>query len=281
MTGRPPVKPPPAPTEVPAPPEVPAPTEVSVRPAAALLGLLPLLLAVGLVSGLALREAPLARGDAPPAVAEACEGAAAFAPLWDDGAVMEREGGFLLGGVGAVSAPVCGPGVLNVTARGELAGDELPLLTVSLGARPLAAFPVGEAAQDFQVRVPGPGLLSVGYPNDFYDSRYRFVTLQDMTCAGEARPNATLVHEAVVIACAGELTLRATPGEHGAGVPPEAPRLRLSAGDTVLGEWELRGETPLQVATPGEVTAEVQNPYSEQLADRNLIVETLSFTPDR
>lgn len=249
----------------------------------ALLGLLPLLLAAGLVTGLALREAPLARGEAPPPLTEPCaDGPPTFAPLWDDGAVTEREDGFLLGGVGAVSAPVCGPGVLTVTARGELAGDELPLLTVSLGARPLAAFAVGEAAGEYRVNVPEAGLLSVGYPNDFYDSRYRYVTLQNLSCAGEALPNATLIREPVVLVCAGELALTAAPGEHGEGVPQEPPRLRLSDGNTVLAEWELRGEDRLRVAAaPGTVTAEILNPYSEQLADRNLIVERLAFVPAR
>lgn len=270
MTERPPVKP------------TRTPLETVVQPGPLALALLPLLLATALFTGLALREAPLARGSAPPPVDEVCPpGPPTFAPLWDDGGVLEREQGWALMGVGAVSVTVCGPGTLTVTARGELAGDELPLLTVSLGPRPLAAFAVGEVAQEHRVAVPGAGLLSVGYPNDFYASRYRYVILRDMTCAGEALPNATLIREPVVLACAGELALTAAPGEHGEGVPQEPPRLRLSDGNAVLAERELRGEDRLRVSVaPGEVTVEVLNPYSEQLADRNLIVEALVFTPE-
>ena len=60
---------------------------------------------------------------------------------------------------------VCTPGVLSLTARGTSVRGEYPLMVITLNDQALLSARVSRERQ-YQVRVPGRGLLSIAFTND-------------------------------------------------------------------------------------------------------------------
>ena len=271
----------------------------------------------GLPRGLALAALPLAASlalglvalrPAPPPAFKAstlpltCQHPPVFTPGYQrrPNYVVPQAEGFRFRSESWVEADVCSAGTLSVTAAGELGGDELPQLTVVLGTSVLAT-PRFDRQRRVSMAIPGPGRVILGYFNDYYLADVRVATLRDValvspTCKGFKSVNvpvesagiwypeahvASLVHSPpmTLLPCAaGRLTLRAL-GREGNGA---FPLLVFRQGGQVIKTqptdltWQ---ELSLEV-TAAPLTIAVGNPYGKTLADRNLNVSQISFTPD-
>jgi len=194
---------------------------------------------------------------------------------------------------------VCTSGTLTLRAEGELAGDELPRLDVALDSVVLAREGFS-GARTIRIRVPGPGRLTLGYFNDYYLSEARRASLEGLRFVGAScqafevdlpratggywsphNKTASLVFGVpmVLTPCApGELTFRAT-GQDARG---QFPILEFRSQAKLLLTLQTRG-TPQKVSLKvgaSSISIRLTNPYTRELADRNLVVEHLSFEPD-
>lgn len=209
-------------------------------------------------------------------------------------------GGFSFQGLSWVETDLCTPGTLTLTADGDVAGGEAPILDIALNSRVLAreAF---DQQRTVKLRVPEAGHLTLGYFNDYYRSDARVATLENFRMTGATcrtlrsvnvppetgggwspgTATATLVTAVpmTVIPCGpGELTLRLL-GRAGGDI---FPVLRFQqAGHTLLQSQtrETRQIVHLKV-TAEPLTITLINPYFKQLADRNLHVTRLDFRPE-
>ena len=87
------------------------------------------------------------------------------------------------GGTGYVYADTCSAGILNISARGIPAGDELPKLSIGLDSREIAEMSVGKVLNT-SIFVPGKGRIALFYRNPYYDSEVRVVAIRDLKMKG-------------------------------------------------------------------------------------------------
>lgn len=248
----------------------------------------------------------LARAPAPPAPSFAPTRAATCQtpPRWQLAYQLEAGGVRLdgttahFGGVGIVGAQVCGPGTLTLRGRGQAADGTWPDLTVSLDHTQLRRAPV-HGDDTWTVQVPAGGFLTLGYFNDFYRAEVRLATLQGFrfTAPGCPEPAVTVpaatggqffapqrevslsaaVPMTVTLCAPGTLTLQVL-GQSGRG---EYPVVRFEqAGQTLKNVTTRRTRQALSIpAQAGPLTIRMLNPYFRELANRDLTVDQLSYTP--
>lgn len=208
--------------------------------------------------------------------------------------------GFDFQGVAWIEADLCSPGVLQLTAAGQAANGEDPILQVALNSETLASAGF-HAPRSLNIRVPRPGRLTLGYFNDFYKADARVATIEHLgfvgprctdiqvdvprATGGQWTPStgtASLVSSVpmTVTPCsAGTLSLRVL-GRTGANVYPILEiRQRGNLLSSVHTGANLKSLQVLVSAQP--VTITLTNPYFKQLADRNLQLLSLQYNPDR
>ena len=198
-----------------------------------------------------------------------------------------------------LQADLCSAGTLIITAHGEVAGGEAPILVAALNGQVLGSQPF-EQERSWKLRVPASGRLILGYFNDYYLADVRVATLSRFQVSGpicRAVPRidvplatggkwspaanvATLVSGPALTAvpCGpGQLTFTLV-GREGHSA---FPQLSIVQGGKLLAQPISRAQpqtVSLKVAAaPIEVT--LINPYGKTLADRNLIVTRLGFSP--
>ena len=213
--------------------------------------------------------------------------------------VTSQGEGFKFGGESWIEANLCSPGTLKITADGELGGEEKPKLTVLRDNAVLhvAAF---DAKKTIEVYIPRSGSVYLAYFNDYYVSDARVATFREFKFTGsncETLKSVTVPREsggwwdqetgAASLVFAVPMTV----------VPCGPGRLSVliigRAGKKIFPEltFEQGGKVIRQVATssswqlvqlmlgPGPLTITLKNPYFAALADRNLNVQSIEFTP--
>ncbi|THF87135.1 hypothetical protein E7T09_08200 [Deinococcus sp. KSM4-11] len=265
------------------------------------LGALPLVAVLGLavLTGRSIQPSELKVGS--PAVA-ACAQPPVFKPGYQRGKdyVVRQGKGYHFGGEAWVEATVCSAGTLAVTAYGELGGVEEPQLTVALNGDILASITF-DHERTVQIQLPEAGEVIVAYLNDFYATDSRVIFLRDIKLSGTGCQDLQKIqfvkgkgidldpaaHTASLASgvpltftpCrAGELQVLAL-GRKGRSA---LPILKISEGGAVLYQRPV-GTTwrPLRLNVQQRpLTLQLVNPYWKTLADRNLIVSKLNFTPN-
>lgn len=248
----------------------------------------------------------LARAPAPPAppFAPARVTTCQTPPRWqltyqlEDGGVRLNGTTAHFGGVGIIGAQVCGPGTLKLRGRGQAADGAWPDLTVSLDHTQLRSAPV-HGDVEWSVQIPAAGFLTLGYFNDFYRAEVRLATLKGFTFTAPDCPEPAVMVPAatggqffvpqrevslsaavpmtVTLCAPGTLTLRLL-GQSGQG---EYPVVRFEQdGQTLKNVTTRRTLQALSInAQAGPLTIRMLNPYFRELANRDLTVEQLTFTP--
>lgn len=207
--------------------------------------------------------------------------------------------GFSFQGLSWLEAELCSPGMLILTADGEIADDEPPVLNIAINSTVLAkeAF---DKQRTVSLHVPEAGQLRLGYFNDYYLSDARVATLEGLRMTALAcqafkvemppatgdgwtpsTSTATLVSgEAMTITpCAdGELTLRVL-GRAGGKAFPTLEFMQNNRLVLRIATLAVRQPVRLKIAA-APLTVRMTNPYFEQLADRNLNLRLLQFRPD-
>jgi hypothetical protein len=228
-----------------------------------------------------------------------------FPPTFSAGYQREFNGvapagqGFNFQGLSWIQADLCSPGILQLTAAGQVANGENPILQIALNSETLAS-EAFDKRRSLKIRVPHPGRLTLGYFNDFYRSDARVATLENLSFSGLDCKNlnvdvpratggqwapstrtASLVSSVpmTVIPCsAGTLSLR-TVGSNGAKVFPllefrQQGKLLLNIQTGVK-----RKAIQLKITT-APLTITLINPYFKQVADRNLLLFSVKYYPD-
>jgi hypothetical protein len=198
-----------------------------------------------------------------------------------------------------IQAAVCGPGTLSIRAEGEVAANEAPVLQVSLETALLLQESF-EELRTVRVRVPSSGRLVLGYFNDYYRSEARVATLESLEVLGtdckdfevevpeatggewnKAARTASLVSSVpmTIRPCsAGVFSVRVV-GRAGLNV---FPNLTFRQNNIIIKSIQLsaqRQNIVVQV-TDAPISVMLANPYFKQIADRNLNIRALVFTPD-
>ena len=214
--------------------------------------------------------------------------------------VIPRGNGFLFRSDAWIEAQLCRGGTLSVTAQGELAGTELPQLTMVLNNEVIAA-PRFDRERTVQVKVPAAGRLLLGYFNDYYEADVRVATLRGFKLRGadcQGFTSITVPREAggtwsaqtLYATLVRAVPMTVVPCGHGTlsvilvGRPGNAayPEVTVSQGDRTLAHVRTSAQPqPLSVDVQAEpLTITVTNPYFKTIGDRNLLVSGLTFSPD-
>ncbi|MEW6420696.1 MAG: hypothetical protein AB1511_03070 [Deinococcota bacterium] len=263
------------------------------------------LAAVLAVSGLV---SVLARsGTAPPELklqqtAATCQQPPAFRVAYQEGegAVQLGGGGLTFRGVGVVEGVTCGPGVLEVTGRGDVADGAAPRLEVSLNGRVLGRFPFA-GSRTLRVALPQGGQVSLGYFNDFYKADVRIAVLEEVAlaapqCEGrfevEVGQNsagswfpqdavAYLVSDpgSILTPCAAGVLSVAAWGKPGGGAYPTVEFVQRGRVLDVVQTSARRQKVEIEVSD-APLTIRIRDPYARLLGDRNLYVTGWRFRPD-
>lgn len=215
--------------------------------------------------------------------------------------VMPRATGFFFRSDAWVEAQLCSGGTLSITAKGELAGDELPQLTVVLDSE-VIAMPRFNREQTVDVRVQAAGRLILGYFNDYHEADVRVATLRAFKFVGnecQGFKSITVPREAGGTWSAQTLyatLVRAVPmtiEPCGVGTlsvvlvgrpgNSEYPEVTVSQGGRPLAHVRTTDQLqPLSVEVQAApLTIMMTNPYGKTVGDRNLLVSGLTFRPDR
>lgn len=147
--------------------------------------MLPPLTAVTVLGTLASRPAPI-----PPLEVEhtvrACSQPPKFfvAAAVADYAIHQKGDGWFFEADSILETAVCGPGTLTITASGQAANGQAPILQITLNGRVLAEerFTVRRTTH---VVLPTAGRVRVTFANDLYQANVRLATLKGITFDGD------------------------------------------------------------------------------------------------
>ena len=217
----------------------------------------------------------------------------------EENGVTPRGAGFRFDGISWLSTDVCSPGILTIRADGEEAGGAAPTLVVTLNSESLANLDIPAGEKTYSVRIPEAGRLTLGYFNDYYLADVRVATLEKFKFSGSGckavqvdvpaatggtwRPDynsASLVSDvpmSLTPCAAGELEVQVV-GREGNGA---FPVLSFQQGDKVLQTLtttQKRQRVKLTLSA-SPLTITLTNPYGRTVADRNLNLRSLEFTP--
>ncbi|WP_339093875.1 hypothetical protein WDJ50_07680 [Deinococcus sp. VB142] len=217
----------------------------------------------------------------------------------DPAALIPQNQGFRFQGVAWLETDLCTPGTLTIRADGEEAGGAAPTLAVTLNSESLANLDIPAGEKTYSVRIPEAGRLTLGYFNDYYLADVRVATLEKFKFLGTGCqavqvnvPEATggdwnqeykianlvtSVPMTVTPCAAGELELQVV-GREGNGA---FPVLSFKQGDKVLQTLtttQKRQRVKLTLSA-SPLTITLTNPYGRTVADRNLNLRNLEFTP--
>jgi len=218
----------------------------------------------------------------------------------DENSIVVQNKTYRFQGTSWLQVDLCSARMLEITAHGEVAGGEAPKLVASLDSQVLDTQPFTQE-RTWKLNAPAAGRLILGYFNDYYLADVRVATLshfevKSSTCVGVPQMNvppatggkwypaanvATLVHEPALTAvpCGpGQFTFTLI-GREGNNA---FPQLSIVQAGKVLAQPISRAQPQtisLKVgAAPVEIT--LINPYGKTMADRNLIVTRLVFSPN-
>lgn len=218
----------------------------------------------------------------------------------EESAVVPQQGGFRMQGVSWLEADLCTPGTLVVTADGEPAAGEAPVLEVELNSRSLVREAFSQRRTTY-VEIPHPGRLILGYFNDYYLSEARAARLERISIQGadcrtmqvdvppETGGSWSPTSAAATLVSNVPMTLRPCgPGDIRMSVFG-----RAGGGAFPMLQFEQEGRTLLKVqtdqakqylrlrVTSAPLTITLINPYAKLVGDRNLNIRKLEFRPAR
>ena len=217
----------------------------------------------------------------------------------DEAGLLSVGQGFRFQGVSWLETDLCSSGTLQITAAGEIANNQAPILQIALNSKVLSVQKFAQR-RTLNLHIPDKGRLTLGYFNDYYLADVRVATLANLSLSGSAcktinvlvpketggqwtpeNRTATLVSNTpmtVTPCAAGTLSLQVV-GRSGLG---EFPVLNFKQNG--IDRFKVRTDNNYQRiqleidASPMTVT--LVNPYGKTLADRNLDLYSISFTPD-
>jgi hypothetical protein len=207
--------------------------------------------------------------------------------------------GFNFQGLSWIQADFCAPGTLQLTAAGQVANGEKPILQVALNSETLAS-EAFDKRRSLKIRVPRPGHLTLGYFNDFSKSDARVATLENLSFSGKDCEN---LEVDVPKATGGQWTSSTRTASLVSSVPmtvtpcsPGTVSLRVVGreGMKIFPLLEFRQQGKLLLSFPtginrkaiqltitaAPLTITLTNPYFKQLADRNLFLLSVRYYPD-
>ena len=217
----------------------------------------------------------------------------------DEASLLSVGQGFKFQGVSWLEIDLCSSGILQLTAAGEIANGQAPILQIALNSEVLSVQKFTQR-RTVNLHIPVKGRLTLGYFNDYYLADVRVATLENLSLSGSScktinvlvpketggqwipeNQTATLVSNTpiTVIPCAaGTLSLQVV-GRAGLG---EFPVLNFKQNK--IDRLEVRTSKNfqrIQLEINGSpLTVTLMNPYGKTLADRNLNLYSVSFTPD-
>ena len=217
----------------------------------------------------------------------------------EEGGIRPIGAGFSFQGVSWLEADLCTPGTLVMTAEGESADGQDPILQIALNSEVLSTQTFGPR-RSVNVQVPNRGKLTLGYFNDYYRSDARIATLEaiqysDLSCGnlkinvpketgGQWIPEAktaSLVFSVpmTITPCSdGQLSLKVV-GRAGAG---EFPLIEFRQNKKILAKITtgINRQAVLLNVLAMPITITLVNPYFKQIADRNLNLLRVQFIPE-
>lgn len=267
-----------------------------------LAGALAALLLVTLACGWLGWRAPVHLTDAAPRALVRCDRTRSsfelVSSLYPSGNTWNGRSAQLLG-PGVLAREVCAPGTLRLRVHATAAAGAGPRVTISLGGEAIDDREVTSGGE-YSVHIPRSGYLSVAYLNDRYVSHTRYLTLWSIRPTGAAdcggplrlRPEirsgivdwhgdtGTLYGQVSLPlrACGpGRLHLSVTGGSSDG----QRPHLRVRQGNAILLERDVLGLEQLSVAVPGagSLAIELTNGFFQEVADRNIWIDRLTFEP--
>lgn len=265
------------------------------------LGVAPVVMAVGV--GVGSQPGRTSQIALPPSVAAAsCTQPPVFQTGYqrDDNGLVAVGQGYKFNGMSWIQANLCSAGILKITASGEVAGDELPQLTVLQDDQTLAVLGFDQQEKIAEVKIPHPGNVYIAYFNDYYISEARIATLQTVNlvaadCSGfksvdvpkatggvwNAQASSVVLVFSVpmtLIPCdAGQLSFKIIGHEAKKAFPEVSFRQDDKTIKTVVAG--ARSQLIQLDISAAPITVRLTNPYFAQLADRNLDVKRIKFIP--
>lgn len=214
----------------------------------------------------------------------------------EEGAIQPQGDGFQLAGVSWLEADICGPGILNLQADGEVAAGEAPRLDVSLNFQLLARRSF-DSSSTVKLKIPRAGRLILGYFNDYYASEVRLAVIENIrlrakrckdfavkstignTWSESARTLWLSTKQPVTLTpCAsGQLSLRLA----GQATTGQLPTVRFEQQEMLLGNFKASSYRQVIRLNVSEapLTITLLNPHSRETADRNLNIRRIEFQP--
>lgn len=230
-----------------------------------------------------------------------CQRPPVFRVAYEEGeGAIELGGGQLtFRGVGVVEGLSCGPGILELTGRGDVADGAAPRLEVSLNNRVLGSFPFA-GSRTVRLALPEGGRVSLGYFNDFYKADVRIAVLGEVALAapqcggrfdvevGENSAGSWFPQDAVaylvsdpgsvLTPCGSGVLSAAVWGKPGAGAYPRVEFVQQGRVVATIPTSARRKTVSVEV-TGDPLTLRIQNPYAKLLGDRNLYITGWRFLP--
>lgn len=238
----------------------------------------------------------------PPVSAASCTQPPVFQAGYqrEDNGLVAAGQGYKFNGMSWIQANLCSAGTLKITASGEVAGDELPQLTVLQDDQTLSILDFDQQEKISEVKVPHPGNVYLAYFNDYYLSEARIATLQALNltgadCSGfksvdvpkatggvwNAQASAVALVSSVpmtLIPCdTGQLSFQIL----GREAKKTFPELAFGQDGKTIKTVLAGGHSQLirLAVSAAPITITLTNPYFVQLADRNLSVQQIEFIP--
>ncbi|MBB6017767.1 hypothetical protein [Deinococcus radiopugnans] len=234
-----------------------------------------------------------------------CSDSPIFSPIYknEEGSISSEDDGFSFKSTSVVQIQLCSAGVLSITGTPDLAGNEPPRLTVSIGT----AAPIDYAfsrARTIHIKIHDERDVFFAFLNDYYRSDIRKAVLSEIdfegsSCKGFQNTElsrekgdkwdsknsiATLISAAplipfTLVPCGPGKISMVVQGHEGKGV---LPVLAIYQNGMVIANIEttqyLRQVKMLVSDAP--ITIVIRNPYVGTLADRNLHIRHVEFIPN-
>lgn len=101
----------------------------------------------------------------------------------DEAFQILRNGIYSLKGISWLQTDLCNAGILEVTAYGEVVGDEAPQLMIALNDK-VISMQFFDQKRTLKLYIPSAGHLILGYFNDYYQADVRVATLYRFRFSG-------------------------------------------------------------------------------------------------
>lgn len=208
-----------------------------------------------------------------------------------------RDGGFKFQADSLIYRRLCGEASLKVTLPEQtVVGGSGPEIGVSIGKKTLLVKEI-RRAETLNIPINEPGLLGIAFLNDYYRSEARVIEFTQVRYTNsdcrvpqvkvpqpnlggwyETARSGTLVSAPITtftLCGIGTLSMQLK----GSAAGGQAPILRITLDGKVIREMALN-ETQnwsFKAMKPGKIGFQLMNPYTKELADRNLVIDNIQL----